>query len=126
MKAVIATISLLISMNGFSANAIAKGSYDTQDSASQRLMNRSKVGITADQQGMSKADTETTRLVRQAIMKDPALSMEAQNIKIITVDGKVTLRGVMSSTIEINSVVEKARAVAGAASVSNQINLTSK
>ncbi len=105
MKQIITTLCLLISANGFAANAIANGSYDVQDSAALRQMDRQKIVKTAD--------TETTRQIRQAIMKDPALSTEAQNIKIITQDGKVTLRGAMSSTMEINSVVDKARGVAG-------------
>lgn len=68
---------------------------------------------TADQQKMNAADRELTRKIRRSIMADKSLSMNAHNIKIISQDGVVTLKGPVNSADEKKSVVEKAVAVAG-------------
>ena len=49
--------------------------------------------LTSGDQSESKADLTTTQKIRQAVMADKSLSMTAHNVKIITVDGVVTLRG---------------------------------
>lgn len=48
--------------------------------------------ISGDQSNSS-ADLKITQAIRQALMKDDELSMTAKNIKIITANGQVTLRG---------------------------------
>ena len=79
-------------------------------------------GPTADDQGGSKADREATAKIRKAIVDDDSLSTYAQNIKIITRDGKVTLRGAVQSTEEKAAVAAKAEAVLGDA-VDNQLTV---
>jgi osmotically-inducible protein OsmY len=67
--------------------------------------------LTPMSQGASAADTQETATIRKAIMADPMLSVDAQNIKIITLRGQVTLRGVVDSVDEhkrVCQIVQKA------------------
>ena len=87
-------------------------------------MNRDQSKPTADQQKMNSSDQEITRKIRQAIHDDGSLSMYAHNIKIITQDGKVTLRGPVKSMQEKNTVEAKAAAVVGQDNVTNEITVS--
>lgn len=50
-------------------------------------------GVTADRQKNNSPDIRVTRWIRRAIFEDKSLSTDAHNIKIITRDGAVTLKG---------------------------------
>jgi hyperosmotically inducible protein len=79
---------------------------------------------TADQQKTNAADQEITRKIRRSIMADKSLSTYAHNIKIISQDGAVTLKGPVKSNEEKESVMAKAVAVAGSADkVTDQISV---
>ena len=78
---------------------------------------------TADQQNMNPADRETSRQIRSAIMKDKTLSTYSHNIKVITRDGKVTLKGPVRSDDEKANIEAKAAAVAGADNVTNLLTV---
>lgn len=77
--------------------------------------------ITSDQQSFNKKDSEITRRIRQALMKDESLSTYAHNIKIITINRRVTLKGPVRSAAEENAVLKYARSVAGESRVINEI-----
>jgi osmotically-inducible protein OsmY len=79
--------------------------------------------MTAGQQSATKSDEELTREIRRAVVKDDALSMLAHNIKIITVDGNVTLRGPVETKTEKITVARLARRIAGTHNVDNQIEV---
>ena len=80
--------------------------------------------VTADQQKENAADQALTRKIRQSIMADKSLSTYAKNIKIISQNGTVTLKGPVKSGSEKKSVMAKAVAVAGSADkVSDQISV---
>lgn len=81
---------------------------------------------TADQQKNNRTDTEITRDIRQAITKDKSLSTYAKNIKIITQNGNVTLRGPVRSEADKKAIEGKAKEVAGAAHVKNEIEIVAK
>lgn len=82
-----------------------------------------KGATTADQQKMNAADRTITKEIRSSIMKDKSLSTYAHNIKIITQDGKVTLKGPVRSEEEKASIESKAVAIAGANNVTNQLDV---
>lgn len=82
--------------------------------------------VTADQQTMKKSDTNLTAQIRQDIMKQGSLSTYAQNVKIITIDGKVTLKGPVRSVFERNSLLKHARARVGASNVINEMSIVSE
>ena len=67
----------------------------------------------ADAQSNSAADLDLTRRIRQSLMADKSLSTYAHNIKIVTVNGRVTLNGVVRSQDEKGVVEMKAATIAG-------------
>ena len=71
--------------------------------------------VTADQQKMNTADRDLTRNIRRSIMADKSLSTYAHNVKIISQNGAVTLKGPVKSDDEKQAVLAKAVAVAGSA-----------
>ncbi|MBA2251745.1 MAG: BON domain-containing protein [Nitrospirales bacterium] len=70
-------------------------------------------------------DVEITRRIRQALMADDTLSITAKNIKVITVNGTVTLRGPVETAGERLSIFNKANTVANGR-VDNQLEVTSR
>jgi hyperosmotically inducible periplasmic protein len=85
--------------------------------------NQDQTGPTADQQKENASDRAITQKIRKAIHEDKSLSSYAHNIKVITQDGKVTLRGPVRSEEEKNSIQAKAVAVAGEENVTNQLEV---
>ncbi len=85
-----------------------------------------KPAPTADQQKMNPADRSMTKQIRSAILGDKSLSTYAHNVKIITQNGKVTLKGPVRSDDEKSNVEAKATAVAGAGNVENLITIAPK
>src|ERR1700746_309668 len=76
---------------------------------------------TADQQKENRSDRDITQQIRKAIEKDKALSTDAHNVKIVTQNGTVTLKGPVRSEEEKKAVEAKAAEVAGQDKVTNQI-----
>ena len=85
--------------------------------------NKNQTNPSADQQKMNTADRELTRKIRKAIHDDSNLSTYAHNIKIISQDGKVTLRGPVRSEEEKANIEAKAVAAAGQANVTNELQV---
>jgi osmotically-inducible protein OsmY len=79
---------------------------------------------TADQQSANKSDTEITRDIRRAITSDKSLSTYAHNVKVITQNGAVTLKGPVHSDEEKQAVAAKAAEVVGGADkVTNELTV---
>lgn len=78
---------------------------------------------TADQQKMNPVDRDLTKKIRMALHDDQSLSTYAHNIKIISQDGKVTLRGPVRSEDEKAAIEAKAVAVAGEGNVMNHLHV---
>lgn len=85
--------------------------------------NKDQSNPTADDQKMNPADRAIAQKIRKALHDDSTLSTYAHNIKIISQDGKVTLRGPVRSEDEKASIEAKAVAVAGAGNVTNQLEV---
>jgi hyperosmotically inducible protein len=79
---------------------------------------------TADDQKNSKEDLALTARIRRALMDDKSLSVPAHNVKIITQNGVVTLRGAVKSDAEKEAVAAKARAIAGDSMVSDSLTVS--
>ena len=79
--------------------------------------------MTADQQGMSAADTEMTQKIRATIMKDKTMSVYAKNVKIIARNGQVTLEGPVRNDAEKMAIEKAAADVAGATNVTNHLTI---
>ena len=94
------------------------------DNTAVNKRDRNSGEVTADQQKTNAADQDLTKKVRQSIMSDKSLSSDAHNIKIISQDGSVTLKGPVKSEDEKKTVMEKAVAVAGSPDkVTNEISV---
>ena len=80
-------------------------------------------GATADQGKNNQADRDTMQKIRQGVMADKSLSTYAHNVKIISQDGKVTLKGPVRTQAEKDTIEKIATDVAGAGNVINQITI---
>jgi hyperosmotically inducible periplasmic protein len=81
---------------------------------------------TADQQKSNRSDRDITQQVRKAIMEDKSLSTYAHNVKIITQNGMVTLKGPVRSEEEKRAIEAKAAEVAGGDKVTNEMDVKQK
>jgi hyperosmotically inducible periplasmic protein len=79
---------------------------------------------TADQQKDNHADLHITKQIRKSIVQDKSLSTYAHNVKIITQNGQVTLKGPVRSDDEKKALEAKAAEVVGAGNVNDQLNVT--
>lgn len=79
--------------------------------------------VTSGDQSESKADLATTQKIRQAVVADDSLSTTAHNVKIITAEGAVTLRGPVKSDEERKKIGAMAEQVAGAGRVQNHLEV---
>jgi osmotically-inducible protein OsmY len=76
-----------------------------------------------DQAEGTAADRAITAEIRRAITSDASMSASAKNIKIITNNGTVTLRGPVDSQAERDAIEAKAKAVTGVGTVDNQLEV---
>ena len=81
---------------------------------------------TADQQKNNRPDSDLTQQIRQAIMKDKSLSTYAHNVKIVTQNGQVTLKGPLRSDDEKRAVEAKATEIAGQNNVTSELDVQPK
>ncbi len=98
---------------------------DTSDADNTERNTRDRDGgtLTPLDQGDSKADTETTAQIRKAILDVEGLSLNAKNVKVITKDGLVTLRGPVKSAEEKRQIGEIATRIAGDDKTDNQLEV---
>jgi hyperosmotically inducible protein len=78
---------------------------------------------TASTATQNKADRELTRQIRKAIVSDKSLSTQAHNVKILTQDGTVTLKGQVKTDDEKKAVEDKATGVVGNGKVTSEITV---
>jgi hypothetical protein len=74
-------------------------------------------------QGNSESDLKTTADIRRSVTRDEGLSINAHNVKIITVNGRVTLRGPVKSVTEKERIEALAKSVAGVDKVDSQLEV---
>lgn len=79
--------------------------------------------LTPIDQSNASSDIEITQAIRKKVVGDDDLSFNAKNIKIITVSGKVTLRGPVETPEERAAIERSARDVPGVTRVENQLEV---
>jgi hyperosmotically inducible periplasmic protein len=102
------------------------GSTTSRDADNTKLNERDRYAgeDTADQQKENASDRELTQKIRQSVMADSSLSTYAHNIKIISQNGTVTLKGPVNSEVEKKSIVAMAvRAAGDASKVTDEISI---
>ena len=92
------------------------------DNTARNVRDREQATKTPIDQNENKSDIEITASIRKRVV-DAKLSTDAHNVKIITQDGKVTLRGPVDSADEKSQVEEQAVAVAGKGNVDSQLEV---
>jgi hyperosmotically inducible protein len=88
-----------------------------------RKNKRDAKGETLLPQNQSEEERGLTQKIRRAIVEDKTLSLNAKNIKIITAEGKVTLRGVVENREEKEKIEALAKSFAGDDQVMNQLEV---
>ena len=96
------------------------------DNTKTNQRDRAEGKLTADEQKMNAADRALTQKIRKSVMADKSLSTYAHNVKIISQDGMVTLRGPVRTSMEKDSVAGKAMSIAGKDKVANELEVSPK
>jgi len=78
---------------------------------------------TASTAKLNKADRDLTQQIRKSIVSDKSLSAQAHNVKILTKDGMVTLKGQVQTDEEKKAIEEKAASVAGTDKVTSELTV---
>jgi len=89
----------------------------------QRDHDQSLATKTPINQDENATDVAITADIRKQVVAQPDFSVNAQNVKIITSQGKVTLRGPVTTQNELDTIATIAQQVAGATNVDNQLEL---
>ncbi len=93
------------------------------DDTARNERDRNDRTLTPMDQGGSTADRTITQDIRKMIVDDDRLSTNAKNVKVITVDGVVTLRGPVKSAAEKTTVAGMARKAPGVKRVDDQLEV---
>jgi hyperosmotically inducible periplasmic protein len=119
------TLSLLC-VSVFTLSAIAQDTA-AADNTKKNERDRSGETTTSGDQSNSQEDVKITAAIRRAVVGDHSLSATAKNVKIITANGLVTLRGPVKNDAEKAKIAELAQSAAGNAKINNQLEVkTSK
>lgn len=132
MKTILISLSLVAALAVFGCSK--KGSENDQssqssatqpDNTARNAADKDEGAKTAQDQSENEQDRQITAEVRKAVTSDDSLSTEAKNVKIVTNDGTVTLRGPVKSEKEKSDIEAKAKQVAGVKKVDNQLEIAS-
>jgi hyperosmotically inducible periplasmic protein len=104
----------------------AQGTPTPGDNTEVNQRDRNSSEPTADQQKNAKSDREMTRKIRQALTQDKSLSTYGRNVKIITRNGMVTLKGPVRSEDEKQAIETKATEIAGENNVTSKLDVEPK
>jgi hyperosmotically inducible periplasmic protein len=118
------TLLALTCLSAFSLAALAADNKKAEpDNTATNERDRSGETKTSGDQSNSSADLKITQDIRRALMKDSELSTTAKNIKIITDNGQVTLRGPVKSAQEKAKIDQLAKSAAGGAKIDDQLDV---
>lgn len=117
------TLSILC-LSAVAVSAFAQDqSSPAADNSARNERDRAGETKTSFDQSNTKEATQITAAIRRAVMKDDSLSMTAKNVKIITENGVVTLRGPVKSQAEKAKIAELAKSAAGQVKIENQLEV---
>ena len=117
------TLLVLACLSTVSLAAMAGDDKTKPDNSAINERDRSGETETSGDQSNSSADLKITQAIRQALVKDSELSMTAKNIKVITNNGQVTLRGPVKNAQEKAKIDQLAKSAAGGAQIDNQVDV---
>ncbi len=93
------------------------------DNSSRNQIHDGEHAVTADQQSNDKGDIDISRKIRRSVVKDKSLSTYAHNVKIITVNGGVVLKGPVRNNEEKLKIERIAKNIAGDSKVLSEIEV---
>ena len=96
------------------------------DNAARNTRDRGGRTLTPADQGGNESDVTLTQEIRKAVVATDGFSVNAKNVKIITVKGQVTLRGPVRTAEEKAMIAAIATRVAGAANVDDQLEVAAR
>jgi hyperosmotically inducible periplasmic protein len=105
----------------FALSALAQD--PAADNTRKNERDRSGETATSGDQSNNQEDVKITAAIRRAVVGDKSLSMTAKNVKIITANGTVTLRGPVNNDAEKTKIAELAQSAAGGAKIDNQLEV---
>jgi hyperosmotically inducible periplasmic protein len=117
------TLLVLACLSTVSLAAVAADDKTKSDNTAINERDRSGETQTSGDQSNNSADLKITQAIRQALMKDSELSTTAKNIKVITNNGHVTLRGPVKNAQEKAKIDQLARSAAGGAKIDDQLDV---
>lgn len=115
------TLSLLC-VSALAYSAFAED-QKAADNTGNNERDRSGETKTSGDQSNSPEDIKITAAIRRAVVADKSLTMTATNVKIITANGVVTLRGPVNTAAEKAKIGELAQKAAGKAKIENQLEV---
>lgn len=117
------TLSILC-LSTLAACAFAQdNSTPAADNSGRNKRDRSGETQTSGDQSNSSEDIKITAAIRRAVMHEDSLSMTAKNVKIITQNGVVTLRGPVKNPAEKAKIAQLAQSAASQAKIENQLEV---
>jgi hyperosmotically inducible protein len=131
MKRIVLSIVCALPVLLNAEHAVAQTSASPHDSAPAAAPDNTKSNkedssnraATADMQKNDASDLDLTKRIRSSVMADKALSTYGHNVKIVAVNGTVTLNGVVRSADEKSQLGAKASAIAGKEHVVNELKV---
>ena len=108
-----------------SSSDAASGEVSAPDNSAQNEKTQNKNVMIPTDQGDSEKDQQITKDIRSSIVGTD-MSFNAKNIKIITKDERVFLKGVVETSSEHQAVLKIARNHAKSAMITDEIKVNSK
>jgi hyperosmotically inducible protein len=118
-----AALAVGVFLSGGVARALAQDKQPASDNTKVNKRDRSKAEPTADRAKDNVNDRDIMQKIRKSIVDDKSLSTYAHNVKIVSKQGKVTLKGPVRSEEEKKTIEQKATEVAGAGNVTDEMTV---
>jgi hyperosmotically inducible periplasmic protein len=93
------------------------------ENTERNVRDKDNTTLTPEDQKETKKDIKITAHIRKIVVRNKSLSIDAQNAKIITRSGVVTLRGPVASKAESKTLQKIAKHTYGVVKVDNQLEI---
>jgi hyperosmotically inducible periplasmic protein len=122
-KSIKRTLLVVATVTALSMAAVAADDKTNPDNTAINNRDRSGETDTSGDQSNNSADLKITQAVRRALMQDNQLSTTAKNIKVITANGQVTLRGPVNTAQEKAKIDQIVKSAAGGARIVDELDI---
>jgi len=104
-------------------DAIYLAASSALENTEVNVRDKNNTTLTPEDQKETESDIKITADIRKAIIKNKSLSVDAQNVKIISRNGVVTLRGPVETKKESKKLKKIAKHTPGVLKVDNQLEI---